>query len=244
MCDVPYDYGGQDSPPTSVEIVNMTVPGQVFSASVVSMSVAEKIRHLQKHTSELFDKDELLISVCSLSHSRSVAVAIQSCLSGDELGGLGVLVYALSSCGVKTIISSNVNYCHMQSDLQQLLSHGTITNEVELAAVVTTRPVSAIESDCAVIISDSGELNAVQAEKSKAIIVGSGSDSNEDGSHILVKGKPAAVLSALALSLALLQTCPVHVRYTARGICEEPVEVVTVSDLFSSVTKVGGICPG
>ena len=238
VCDVPSDGGGQTVCPSSIEIVSVTVPGQVFSASVVSTPVAEKIRQLPDHSA----KDELLKAACSLSHSHSVALALQSCLNEDELGGLAMLLCALTSCCVKTTVVIDAMYSHMLSHIQAWVPSKQ-TNEIEL--FVTADPFSAVKCDHVVVINKGGEgypSEPGQPEKQHCILIGHAEKCHYTASYACVEGEPVVALCALAVSLALLQTCPSHVRYAVRGICDEPVQVKSVKDPFTALTKVYLCC--
>jgi uncharacterized protein YcsI (UPF0317 family) len=232
ICDIPSSDGSQTVYSSSVEVVDLLSPEEIFVASIVATSVAGKIRQL----SDCSTQDEMLKAACSLSHSHSVALAVPCLLNEDALEGLTVMLCTLASCSVKTTVFIDAVHYQMLSHIQEWIQSNQM-NGVELLVFVKDNLLSAAKYDYVVVICNSDELKLGLPVKQQCIFIGHSEKCGYTTSHLCIKGEPAVVLCALAVSLALLQTCPSHVRYAVRGICEEPVQVKSVKDPFAALKK-------
>ena len=241
VCDVPSDYGGKMDRTVPIEIVDVTASDQSFSASLVSLSIAEKIRQLQNQISKSMYKNELLTLSAVISQSRSVAVLLHSSLSGDEVKGLKMLLHALACCKVETImVGVDAQYSHMQSDVENIAllfneCHGSVS-------VATVQQMLTEECNHVIIVANCTESEQTLSEccqmfksvKCQIVVLGC-HFSLVDVELMNIDCSLVHALGALTLSLCLLQSCAVHVRYAVKGICEGNVPVVSISDQLSSV---------
>ena len=240
ICDVSVDYCGMSVSSSPVAIVNVSSPAQEFSASVVSMPIARKIRDLQNclFSTTCID-DELLVAACCLSHSNLVVVVLHCCLNGDELKGFGVFLRALVCLPGKTKVYIDETKSDMHADLEQLLQYCGVDDEVTLVTDLET--LSTIQFDSLIVVGNPTR-QLLECWKpvilAKCHIIAIGPSYLTGLRSVRISGNCVVALVVLALSICLLQSCPIHVRYLARGICEEPVKGRAVTDQIISEMQV------